>query len=89
MILRSKRNGQAGAVLLTAATVAELGLTHLGQTLRIHARGTPHVDSRGRHSARPRGGDRHAITINAPPDAVLRHGLQMGWHQAGRYGPLG
>lgn len=83
MILRGKRN--VGAVLLTAAAGAELGLIHLGQTYgstpeerRITLPGDDIVPH-------PQVVTNHAITIDAPPEAVWPWFVQMGWHRAGWY----
>jgi hypothetical protein len=85
LMLRSKRSVRTGAVLLGAATVAELGLIHLGQTYgstpeerRMPLPGDDIVPN-------PQVVTNHAITIGAPPEAVWPWLVQMGWHRAGWY----
>ena len=87
--LRSKRAVGAGAVLLSAATVAELGLIRLGQTYgstpeerRMSIPGDDIVPD-------PQVVTNHAITINAPPEAVWPWLVQMGWHGPLVHGSLG
>jgi hypothetical protein len=70
---------------LSAATVAELGLIYLGRTYgstpeerRMSIPGDDIVPD-------PEVVTNHAITINAPPDAVWPWLVQMGWHRAGWY----
>jgi hypothetical protein len=85
LMLRSRRKVRAGGVLLTAAAVAELGLIYLGQT----------YGSTPEERRKPLPGDdmvpnpqvvtNHAMTIDAPPEAVWPWLVQMGWHRAGWY----
>jgi hypothetical protein len=80
-MLRSKGNVRAGAVILTAAAFAELGLIYLGQT----------YGSTPEERRKPLPGDdivpnpqvvtNHATTIDAPPEAVWPWLVQMGWHR--------
>ena len=84
--MRSKRAVGTGAVLLSAATVAELGLIYLGQTYgstpeerRMSIPGDEIVPD-------PEVVTNHAITINAPPEAVWPWLVQTGWLV---HGPLG
>jgi hypothetical protein len=83
--LRRKRAVGASAVLLTAATVAELRLMYLGQTYgstpeerRMTLPGDDIVPD-------PQVVTNHAITIDAPPESVWPWLVQMGWHRAGWY----
>jgi hypothetical protein len=83
--LRRKRAVGASAVLLSAATVAELGLIRLGQTYgstpeerRMSIPGDEIVPD-------PQVVTNHAITVNAPPEAVWPWLVQMGWHRASWY----
>jgi hypothetical protein len=85
LMLRSKRSVRIGAVLLSVATVAELGLIYLGQTYgstpeerRMPIPGDDIVPN-------PQVVTNHAIRIGAPPDAVWPWLVQMGWHRAGWY----
>jgi hypothetical protein len=85
MTLRNKRSVRTGAVLLGAATVAEAGLIHLGQTYgstpeerRMTLPGDDIVPN-------PQVVTNHAITIDADPEAVWPWLVQMGWHRAGWY----
>jgi hypothetical protein len=85
LILNSKIPVGAGAVLFSAAAVAELGLIYLGQThgstpeeRRMSIPGDDIVPD-------PQVVTNHAITINAPPEAVWPWLVQMGWHRAGWY----
>jgi hypothetical protein len=80
--LAQQRAVGTGAVLLSAATVAELGLIGLGQTYgstpeerRMSIPGDDMVPD-------PEGVTNHTITINAPPEAVWPWLVQMGWHRA-------
>jgi len=85
LMLRGRRYLRTGAVLLGAATVAELGLIYLGQTYgstpeerRMALPGDDIVPN-------PQVVTNHAITIDAPPEAVWPWFVQMGWHRAGWY----
>jgi hypothetical protein len=85
LILNNKIAIGAGAVLFSAAAVAELGLIYLGQTYgstpeerRMSIPGDDMVPD-------PQVVTNHAININAPPEAVWPWLVQMGWHRAGWY----
>src|SRR5512133_2187231 len=85
LMLRGKRYLRTGAVLLGPATVAELGLIYLGQTYGTTAEERRMALPGDDIVPNPQVVTNHAITIDAPPEAVWPWFVQMGWHRAGWY----